>query len=125
MAVYKSYKAVEVGMDNGAFAETIDGVLRLEYMAPLPLVEPIQNNLDVSEGKYKEPGNGGRSRSSTARPWAIGATVTMCVGGLIVLAVFLYGKRASEQQDKHFELDDASVSPDSCAKPEQAQPVEA
>ena len=118
MATYKAYKALEDGMEDLSLAALVEKVVKLVYLTPLPLVEPVGQTLDATPQQLEDTTDKSGSRG---RPWTIGATIAMSTGGLLVLAAFWRG-RYLRRQDKHVELDDGSISPASCFSVEEQEP---
>lgn len=104
---YLAYLAMKDGMANDTFIQNNEEVLKLTYLAPLPLVAPLNTTqpLEVGEESESSPRNSSRTKS-----WTIGACIAMSTGGLLALGAWFYNRRFRSK--RHVELaDDRSDNP--------------
>jgi hypothetical protein len=107
-ATYLAYIAMKDGMSNDAFVANIDELVKLTYLAPLPLVPPPKTSqpLDAFGAESAQDEGGG----SGTKNWTIGACIAMSSGGLLALGAWFYKRRF--QKKHHVELaDDRSDYP--------------
>jgi hypothetical protein len=121
-AAYASYLALKEGMTNDTFVESLEEILRLTYLAPLPLVPPPNTTQPLHTVETDTGNDGGNDGDSKTKSWTIGACVVMSTGGLVALGAWFYNRRI--RQKRHVELidnqvDDRSNSPVSLFSAEQ------
>ena len=102
IAAYDAYKAIEESMNNGTYTEEISDVEFLEFLSPLPLIEPPSsekkspNSLDNSD--FQSDGN-------VTVGLAVGASV---MGGFFILLMVMCKKHQLSRQDRHTHLEDTT-----------------
>lgn len=110
-AAYEAYLELLENMDTFAeddqLPETIE---RVKYISPSPVLPPLSNEDDpTAQGGLLTSGR----NTLGARPWAIGATVAMSVGGLMALLVWNRNRRTRNRRHVQLMEDMSITSPTS------------
>lgn len=111
VAAYEVYKAIQESMTNGTYTEAVPDVVFLEFLSPLPLIEPPS-----SGGEDNSPDsvdNSDFNRDVDVSPWTIGFSVASVMGGFVSLLVWARSRRS--RQNRRARLDETTpwVNPES------------
>ena len=95
VAAYEGYKAIKENMDNGNYTETVPAVASVEFVSPLPLIEPP----GISDGDPSPDSvdNSEFQRDVDVNPWTIGFSVASVMGGFVSLVVYARARRSRER----------------------------
>ena len=97
VAAYEAYKAIQERMDDGTYTEAVPDVVFLEFLSPLPLLEPPSgggggsNSPDRVENPDVQP-------NVNVSPWTIGFSVASVMGGFVSLLVFARSRRSRQNR---------------------------
>ena len=110
VAAYEAYKAIKESMDDGTYTETVPDVVFLEFLSPLPLLQP-----PGSSGGRNLPDrveNPDFQRNVDVSPWTIGFSVASVMGGFVSLLVYARSRRSRQNRREHLDETTPWVSPD-------------
>lgn len=91
LAAFLAYVSLQDGMDGGRFTMEIDGVDRMEYLSPLPLIPPFPPN-----GQLAAEGD-----DVGVSPFTMGAVALVSIGGFLALGTWARNRRNRNTQHMH------------------------
>ena len=104
VAAYEGYSAIESSMSNSSYVRSIPTVVGLEFLSPLPLPGPPD----------EQGGNGtatpivsetNTSNRSSVNPWTIGACFATIMGG--ALSMLMWSRSRRFRQSRQQLMDEA------------------
>lgn len=105
LAAFLGYVRLQEEMDGGSFLPPIQGLRRVKYLSPLPLLPPIVDDTTASPTLSPSAAQSNLSIS----PWTLGAVIATCIGGLVALSVWVRNRRT--RNERHMQLlEDVSLS---------------
>lgn len=108
-AAFLGYVFLQEEMDDGAFTDAIPIIDRIKYLSPTPLLPPI---VDGGNGLPTSPDSSEGEIALGVSPWTLAAVLSMCIGGLVALAVWVRNRRTrNERHMQLLESEDVSLNP--------------
>lgn len=105
-ASYEAYKSIQESMEDGTYTDTIPDVVFLEFVSPLPLLEPSSTGGDGGSDSPNRVENPDFQRNVDVSPWTIGFSVASVMGGIVSLLVYERAKR--NRQNRRLRLDETT-----------------
>eukprot|EP00542_Grammatophora_oceanica_P004699 CAMPEP_0194067136 /NCGR_PEP_ID=MMETSP0009_2-20130614/86397_1 /TAXON_ID=210454 /ORGANISM="Grammatophora oceanica, Strain CCMP 410" /LENGTH=425 /DNA_ID=CAMNT_0038720145 /DNA_START=1215 /DNA_END=2492 /DNA_ORIENTATION=- len=105
-ASYDAYSDIQRGMEDDTFSNSIDGLDKLTYLLPSPLVAPNET-LPVVNYDEREP-TSGSDNGTNYRPLTIGLGVAVAVAGLVAIVVLRRRHVRTRKEHEHLMLENGS-----------------
>eukprot|EP00535_Pseudo-nitzschia_heimii_P003256 CAMPEP_0197178832 /NCGR_PEP_ID=MMETSP1423-20130617/3985_1 /TAXON_ID=476441 /ORGANISM="Pseudo-nitzschia heimii, Strain UNC1101" /LENGTH=534 /DNA_ID=CAMNT_0042628645 /DNA_START=270 /DNA_END=1874 /DNA_ORIENTATION=+ len=98
VAAYEAYKAIEERMADGTYAKAVPDVVFLEFLSPLPLLQPPGGGGGGGANAVDGVEDPDFQRDVDVSPWTIGFSVASVMGGFVSLLVYARAKRSRQNR---------------------------
>ena len=94
VATFQAYRAIRDDMVNGTYIGIVPNVVALEFVSPLPLIDPTGGDGNNSPDRVDQSD----LQRANVSPWTIGFSVASVMGGFVSIMVYARSRRSRHRR---------------------------